>query len=205
VLGHAVLILYLAGRGTVSRGVPQAEISVLPILLMPITLPEREPAQAPRLAGPVRGQLPRLGDNVVIATPPSALESTPIATPAPGTTQDGEGARVDWIGLAEESVPQWDLSTPEHREFGAIPKEETSSQEKPVEFFRKSRKGEIQMIGPGIERRWTSDRCYIEFGHPPDLFFSLAPKVNMTICLAPRLPRDDLFDHLKPEYLKPKE
>jgi hypothetical protein len=200
-----VLILYLAGRGTVSRGVPQAEISVLPILLMPTTQPERESAQTLRLTVPVRGQLPRLGGNATIAIPPPALESTPIATLAPGATQDVEGARVDWNGLADESVPQWDLSTSGHREFGAMPKEEASSQEAPVEFFRKSRAGEIEMIGPGLERRWISDRCYMEFGHPPDLFFSLAPKANMAYCLAPRLPRDDLFDHLKPEYLKPKE
>jgi hypothetical protein len=205
VLGHAVLILYLAGRGSASRGVPEAEITVSPILLLPTTQPDRESAQALRPAAPVRGQLPARRDNAVIAAPPPALESAPIATPAPGTTQDAHGAPVDWIGLAQESVPQWGLSTPKHLEFGAIPKEETASQEEPVEFFRKSREGEIQMIAPGIERRWTSDRCYVEFGHPPDLFFSLAPKVIMSQCLGPRLTRDDLFDHLKPEYLKPKE
>jgi len=60
------------------------------------------------------------------------------------------------------------------------------------------------MIGPGIERRWVSGRCYWEFGRPPDLLWSPGPRINPLRCMAGSGSADgDLFEHLKPKYLQP--
>jgi hypothetical protein len=81
-------------------------------------------------------------------------------------------------------------------------------EKEPPSVFAKPahRAGEIQVLVPGIERRWLSERCYMEFGHPPELFAGRGPRVNPVRCnVGPDEVRGDLFDHLKPDYLKQRE
>ena len=65
---------------------------------------------------------------------------------------------------------------------------------------------ESEMIEPGVERRWINSRCYREFGTKGVQLPGALPNINPVTCLIGSGPvRDDLFDHLKPEYLKDKE
>jgi hypothetical protein len=66
--------------------------------------------------------------------------------------------------------------------------------------------GYIEMLGPGVERRWINSRCYRDFGRPPDRIAGTRPDLNPTNCLVgPGAVRDDLFDHIKPGYLEDKD
>lgn len=193
-----MLICVMATRATVLRPDTEDRIDSLPIYLMPLI---EDPAPIRKSKAPAP----------TIKAQPSSTESTAIAIAEPQQvpdTEDTPAPQVDWAKEAATAIQKMSQSKPEPGKFGDPPQEESSSESEPLGVFAKQRQprrraGLIEEPGPGIERRWISEKCYREFGQPPELFAAQGPRVNPVHCmLGPSSVDGDLFDHLKPKYLK---
>jgi hypothetical protein len=194
VFGHAVLIYLIASQSHALRPETVDEFTSVPIYLTPTVQPERE---APRKAD-VADQLRR---KTLLRK-----ESTAIALPVPESIPIADAALPDWSHEAEEAARRMANPVVQRRGFGKPPEDDVVADKPPVGVFERGpsrRMGDIEMIGPGIERRWYSANCFQEFGHLPDLFPAPGLRVNPVRCLVgPRDADGTLFEHLKPEYLK---
>ena len=195
-IGHAVLIYVLTRTPSLERETAD-QFSSRPIYLTPFIV-EPVAARRSRVLTPRR------------EVRPTATESTAltIAEPVPSSeTADTPSPQVDWAQEATAAAREVTRPKSGPRQFGDRPEEEPPPQgkyDRPLLKPPAHRAGDIEMLGPGIERRWVSENCYMEFGHPlPELFPAPGPKVNPVRC---RLGSVDghIFDHLKPEYLKQK-
>lgn len=196
VAGHVVLI-YLMARTTELARDNADGFSSLQIHIWPLS---EEPA-TPRISrvAPARKVEPRSAESVAITiTEPQQAPDTP------GTSIP----QVDWAQEAAAVIQ--DMTRPKSgpRQFGDRQKEEPPPDDRYIHPLVKPpahRAGDIEILGPGIERRWLGERCYMEFGHPLlELFPAPGPKVNPVRCMMGSSVDGHIFDHLKPEYLKQK-
>ncbi|MEO8316668.1 MAG: hypothetical protein ABI645_17955 [Pseudomonadota bacterium] len=173
------------------------EFSSLPIYLTPIIVQPETPRTL-RASESVRRAQRRSAETTAI-TVAEPLPDTDLAIPLP---------RVDWAQEVVTTVEAVTRSKREPRKFGALQKKESLPDEesaRPLIQPPAHRAGEIEVLGPGIERRWLSENCFMEFGHPLlELFPAPGPKVNPVRCRMGSAVDGHIFDHLKPEYLKQK-
>jgi hypothetical protein len=195
VLGHGLLIYLLTLHSNASRTESTDEFRSVAIYLAPIVELEQG---APRK------------NSVVEATPTNRQkhkESTAIALPVPQAVPSADIAQPDWAMEAEEAAQRIANSVAPRRGFGKPSEDNVATDKPPVGIFERGsphRAGDIEMIGPGIERRWLNENCFQEFGHLPELFPAPGLRVNTVRCLVGRAADGTLFEHLKPGYLKQK-
>jgi hypothetical protein len=205
-LGHVVVIYFMRESVNSPRAARRDEVSAMPIYIMPLAELGREKPRKVDTIGPIQVKRPRPRESTAIAIPEPPRESTATQVPAPQPAPDLRTTQPDWVGDAERSVTQLERSTSERRGFV---KEDGPANEAPAGVVdRKSphRAGAIEILGPGYERRWISSRCYREFGGSPSLLAGHGFKVTPISCLVGSGPPDsDLFEHLRPEYLRRKE
>lgn len=201
-LGHAVLIFFMAQHTAIPRILAEDEFPSLPIHLMQIVEPEeqaptRRSLQESGLAAP----LPLHGDPVDEI---GILESAEFSTPVVPSVAEVPGVRIDWTGAVAEADQR--IAQSRRKGFGAAPQDPRLSGKKPLGVFERGpphRAGDIELFEDGIERRWVNSRCYRDFGGPPDPLPRRNPGINLLHCLMGSREADgDLFDHLKPGYLK---
>ena len=203
-LGHAVAVYLLSVRIDRPQPRPDAEFLSLPIRLMP--LPEPPRSTTPPREGPDRLVIePRRPVNE--DAPPDPTErSTAITLPsAEVESQDP----INWIGQMEARAKGFGDPAPGPMEFGLDTNQPQPEEPAPLNIFRSNsprRAGYVEMLEPGVERRWVSSRCYRDFGKPALIIPGTRPDLNPMTCLVGEGPvRDDLFDHLKPDYLQDQE
>jgi hypothetical protein len=169
-----------------------------PIYLMPL-IEEPPPVRRAEVPAPTIRPQPVLPESTAITlTEPQQVPAVEN-TPAP---------RVDWAKEATTAIRNMAQSGSGPVAFGERPKDEAPAAKGPRGLFEKQsprEAGYTEELGPGITRRWLSEKCYMEFGHPPELFPGPGPKFIPVRCIVGSSEADgDLFDHLKPEYLKRK-
>ena len=208
-LGHVVVMYFMRESVNSPRAVRRDEASTIPIYIIPLAELGREKPRKVDTIVSIQARTPRPRESTAIAIPEPPQESTATQVPAPHLAPDLRTTQPDWAGAAEKSVQQLARSTSERRGFGQAPQEDALSNEVPagvVDGKSPHRAGSIEILGPGYERRWISSRCYREFGGPPSLLAGTGFKVTPTTCLVGSGPPDsDLFEHLKPEYLRRKD
>lgn len=203
--GHAIAIYLMALRFEVQRDSRNVELLSIPIHLTPIQTPEgREQPE-----GDVVEYMPREATHPADWRPidvPAPAQATAITLPS---LEPLSGERIDWAAQAEQMARKWSEPDPRPMNFGASGQEDEPAEAPAPNFFKSNsprRAGYSEMLAPGVERIWTSSRCYREFGIPPDRVAGTRPDLNPLTCLGGSGPvRDDLFDHLKPDYLKAQE
>lgn len=197
---HAVLIYMMAMSRVAFRPERAGEFRSQPIYLMPLI---EEPP--PQEASPVRREaMPAR----VIRSQPVPAESTAITLTQPQQVPVAEntGSPIDWDVEAVKALQKMERTDSNMVLFGDLPEEEPVAKAPHGVFEKRNPReaGYTEELAPGITRRWISDVCYQEFGHLPPLFAGQGPAVNPVRCIQPGEPYGDLFDHLKPEYLKRK-
>jgi hypothetical protein len=202
-LGHAVLIHFMAQHVSASRILEAEEFSAHPIHLLQIVEPEQEPPRRSRQESrPVALPAPQIDPDEQGQSP----ESTEIGAPQQQTVAEVPRAQMDWTGAAAKADQQ--IAQSRRKGFGAAPQDDPPSEKKPLGLFERGpqhRAGDIEMFEDGVERRWVSSRCYRDFGGPPNPLARRNPRVNPLHCLlGPSAVDEDLFDHLKPGYMKRK-
>jgi hypothetical protein len=196
---HAVLVYVMATSSTGMRPDIDNGFHSQPIYLIPF-IEELPPIPKEKLPAPT------------IETQSYSTGSASIEFVAPQEAPDSLGTQsrtIDWTKEAEIAIQEMSQSKPGSQNFRDRPEEDPPSGKKPLGVFERKpthrAAGVIEKLGPGLERRWLSERCYIEFGHLPDLVRGTAPRVNPVRCIMGSSSVDgDLFDHLKPGYLKRK-
>ncbi len=196
--GHAVLIFVMATSRTPQRLESVAEVHSLPIYLTPLI---EEPPPIRRKVAPAP----------IIKAPSIAAESTAITTTEPQQVSAVDSPpmpQVDWGKEATKAIRNMAQSESGPATSADRPQDEAPSVKGPRGIFEKRsprEAGYIEELAPGITRRWLSEKCYQEFGHLPPLFADQRPAANPVRCIiGSSEPDGDLFDHLKPEYLKRK-
>lgn len=194
-LGHAGVIALLLRRAMVAPAPEREVLTVYPIHLMPMVEPQ---PTSPRLENPARRRATTLPVTPTIVVPAAEPQQGLVVEPVQPPDWGEEGSRA-----AERIV----RGNPAPRQFGEARQKPEPLAEPPSVFTKPAHvAGEIQVLGPGVERRWVSEHCYVEYGHPPPLFPGAGPRVNPVRCnVGSREARGDLFDHLKPKYLKQQE
>ncbi len=199
--GHAVAIYLLAVSGDVQVYPRSVKLLTFPIRLAPNFPVESPPLPQGEMTRHVPEPAPRLADEAPL---PSVISTSSLPEPDP---TPGEG--VDWAGQAEKRSRNWVEPESAPLKFGSSGQSEDPTQELGRNIFESRsprRAGFVEMIEPGVERRWLSSRCYREFGKRRDSVADTRPDLNPVTCLmGSGPPRDDLFDHLKPDYLKDAE
>jgi hypothetical protein len=206
-LGHTAAI-YVLMAGVPTRADDRvAAFPTIAIRLLPMPAPG--PGTRPEVFE-TASSVPRATDpadlpEVILVN--GDLAGTALSLPPP-ETEPGPRERIDWASQAAQAARQWAEPDSGPMQFGpAIPGDEPK--DPPRNIFESNsprRAGYIEMIEPGVERRWISSRCYREFGAKGVQFPGALPTINPVTCLIGSGPvRDDLFDHLKPEYLKDRE
>ncbi|MET0280263.1 MAG: hypothetical protein ABW278_03945 [Steroidobacteraceae bacterium] len=190
-LGHAALIAMMVKRAGVTPDPQGDDVLTLPIHLMPMT----PPAKAIQRGESVQPQ----------RAPSQPVPASVVAPPAPDSNHDAvvTAPPPDWLGEGRRVAEELSRPRAAPRAFGPAPPKPVDIE--PPSVFNKPahHAGEIQVIGQGIERRWLSEHCYMEFGHLPPLFPVPGPRVNPVRCNAGSDEvRGDLFEHLRPKYLK---
>lgn len=191
-LSHAVAIYYMGWRTHAPRVAQGSEFPALPIYIVP--MPELERTE-PR----------NVKTHPVRVKPPEPQESAAIATPLPKPAPDNEQARPDWANEAKQAAQRLARSQYERKGMGAAPEDDAPTKRPSDGIYEKEnphRAGDVQVLGQGIERRWISPRCYREFGHIPKPYTGTGINTLPITCLGPSPPRGDLFEDLKPDYLK---
>lgn len=194
-----MLIYVMATSTTAVRLEIENGFHSLPIHLIPL-IEERTPIRIAKAPAP----------NNKAESYSTESESIAIAEPQQVPAAEGtQPSKIDWAKEAETAIQELSQSKPGSPTFGARPKEEPTSDKKPLGVFERKpahrAAGIIEELGPGLERRWLSEKCYIEFGHLPELIPGSGPRVNPVRCMMGSSSVDgDLFDHLKPGYLKRK-
>lgn len=202
-LGHVAAIQLFSIRIEGPSGAQRAAPSAMPIHLMLMTSREM-PLAADRgesgvssMVAPVHG--------MTEALPESLPESTAIILPSTASVA-GPVESTDWVAESGRIARQLAEATSGSRAFGDGAEEERLPDAAAPNFFESKsprKAGYVEMLGPGVERRWISSRCYREFGKPRDRIAGTRADLNSTQCLVgPGPVRDDLFDHLKPDYLE---
>lgn len=193
--GHGLIVLLLLGRAQERRVIPESDIGTLPIYITPMT-PRTTRNQTHKVA--TTRSAPRDAETSI--NPP--ITPTP---PAPGVPTP-PNPPIDWASEAQQAARR--AAQPDERaQF--IRRDESilrPGPAQPARGDRPHRAGDIEMVGPGIERRWISENCYWEFGRPPPLFTGPLPRLHQVHCKPGALePAGDLFDEIKPGYLKEKD
>lgn len=211
-LSHiAVVCILITGsdpaRQLTAEGTWSSPIYVMPIDSMPIV----DSLPSPHARGV--GETPRQADATeeVASIPVPMLggeDPAEINTAHTNTVVEPESdapqPRTDWHAGMQRVARESALARPGYQHFGPVAREQEPSLKVPKGIFERGspfRAGDIQKLDMGAERHWISSRCFREFGHVPELF-GYRPKVVPVTCLGPSAPNSDLFDHLKPEYLK---
>jgi hypothetical protein len=194
---HAVLITIMATSRSAHRPEAMTEFHSLPIYLMPLVEEDLPPVSRTQEARP----------RIRMQPVPVPLQSTAITIAAPEqvpASTEPAGPPVDWA-IAGAIAARNAGERPATVTFGKQPEEEQRKEPRGI-FEKKSPReaGYIEEIAPGVTRKWMSDKCYMEFGHPPPLFAGQGPAVNPVQCVMEGEPDGVLFDHLKPKYLKKK-
>jgi hypothetical protein len=177
--GHAVLIYVMATSSTEARLDAENEFHSLPIYLIPLI---EEPTPIP---------IAKMSASIVNAQSYlTVTENTSIAIAEPRQVPAAEGTqppKIDWAREAGTAIQEMSESKSGSLTFRDRPKEESSSDKKPLGVFERKpahrAAGIIEELGPGLERRWLSERCYIEFGHLPELIPGRGPRVNPVRCM----------------------
>lgn len=206
-LGHTAAIYLLSIRFERPQQRQNAEFASLPIRLMP--LPEVPRTTAPRRGGVeqlVIGPTRPLDDPLDDVPHQPTERSETITLPSPEAESQAARDPISWIGQMQAGTGGWGEPDPGTMEFGLEAHQPDPEEPPSLNIFRSNsprRAGYVEMLEPGVERRWVSSRCYREFGKPSLVIPGTRPDLNPLTCLTGKGPvRDDLFDHLKPDYLK---
>lgn len=204
-VGHGLLIYLLLDRsGIFRRETQDAELWNRVYIASIPSLTERAKSQEMATAASATRRPER--DTAPIDLEPLAREEV---SPVPdGLPPSDSAPSIDWkqeaTGAARRSV---ELGT-KAREFSDLTRDDSVLRKKIEEapkVSRGHRAGDIEMVGPGIERRWVSEKCYWEFGTPPPLFAGQGPMTNPLHCMIGSVePNSHLFDEIKPKYLREK-
>ncbi len=197
IAGHAVLIYLMATSRTPHRLDRVEEFHSQPIYLLPFI---EEPPQVPRADVPAPAIRPR----------PVVAESTAITIAEPQqvpAVENAQAPQVDWANAATTAIQNMARNATVPETFGERKQEEAPAKGPPGIFEKQSPReaGYTEELAPGITRRWLSEKCYMEFGHLPELFPTPGPKFIPVRCIVGSAEVEGkLFDHLKPDYLKKK-
>ncbi|HWL62770.1 MAG TPA: hypothetical protein VNQ32_08225 [Steroidobacteraceae bacterium] len=205
--GHASAIYLLMTGVVAQRDNPRPEFLSYSIRLTPMLIPEiKVQPEGSDLESELRESSQPA--ELAIVLPEEDQVSTAVSLP----TLDDEPEpwkRIDWASQAEQSTRAWSEPDSGPMKFGSTDEDEEPSDDPPRNIFEGNsprRAGIVEMIEPGVERRWINSRCYREFGRKRDQVAGTRPDLNPVSCLIGSGPvRDDLFDHLKPDYLKGQE
>lgn len=204
-LGHAAAIQFLSVRIEVLRSEDTSGQLALPIRILLAPPPEANRPSAEQVnriapANAARRNVERAQVELEERQP-----STAITLPAPMLEPESQ-VRPDWAAQAGQIARQLAGQGFGPHSFGQGGEEDELREPAAPNFFELDsprKAGYIEMLGPGIERRWISSRCYRDFGRPPDRIAGTRPDLNPINCMVgPGAVRDDLFDHLKPDYLE---
>jgi hypothetical protein len=195
-VAHALLIYWMAMSRISLRPERSAEFRSQPIFLMPLI---EEPPPLRRAITPAPAPANRSQVVPTESTAITLVEPVPVA-PA-GNPPDFP---IDWNLEAAKAIQKMEQSDSNAVLFGDLPQAEQTTKAPHGVFEKRNPReaGYIEELAPGITRRWISEKCYQEFGHLPPLFAGQGPAVNPVRCIMEGDPYGDLFDHLKPEYLK---
>jgi hypothetical protein len=202
-LGHAMLLCFISRQAPVQRDAEGDDFSTAPIYVMPIAGSRQETPPPPRRADNATAlpvQQEGSGDDGEV------LEAAATTAPASQPVNEGESARLDLLNAPAEVARLLEQSR--HLGFAEPPEDDVLRQKEPPGVFERGpphRAGDIEIFERGFERRWVSSSCYQEYGVPRDPLARTIPRVNPVHCLSGSRAVDmDLFDHLKPGYLKQK-
>lgn len=191
-LGHAAALHFFSIRIADSRSVRRAQPMALPIRLVLTPLPQKS-AQPARVS---TREVPR-----DVATPVQMSADIRLEQPV--------ADRPDWGVEAGRIARQLAETGSGPKVFGQAGEADEPGEPAVPNFFESEsprKAGYVEMLGPGLERRWINSRCYREFGRPPDRIAGTRPDLNPIQCMVgPGSPRSDLFDHLKPDNLKDRD
>jgi hypothetical protein len=197
VIGHGLLIYLLATYGHSAPTEANDQFRSVRIYLTPIVEAEQEaPPKTDVTALTLRPKYPSKDSPAITLLVPQPVPSVNSAPP-------------DWAREAHEAAQRMTQSTAPRRGFGKPPVDAVVTDKPPVGIFERESQhhaGDIEMIAPGVERRWYSENCFQEFGHLPELFPAPGLRTNPVRCMTGRRKADGaLFEHLKPGYLKQKK
>jgi hypothetical protein len=205
-VGHGLMIYLLLDRsGILRRETPDAELwSRVFISSIPTRAAQ---ADSHKLTSATSAKQKPEIDNVPVDTAPLAQE---VATPAQIELPSSSSApSIDWTHEATVAARRSVEQGSKGRDFGDSTRDDSVLRKKIQEAPHVNhgrRAGVIEMVGPGVERRWVSERCYWEFGSPPPLFSGPGPTLNPLHCMiGPSDPNSHLFDEIKPRYLQDKD
>ncbi len=193
---HAVAIYFMMRRVHVPRIASKEQIIAIPIFLAPIVESAHvEPRRVPKR--PARILRPKPQEPAAINPPAPPQESNaaapPVTTPVPG-----KGISLpDWTKEAKEAAQRYVREHP--------PADDAAPTKPPTSIFDKEsphHAGDVDILAPGVERLWMNSQCYREFGHMPTRQAGGEMNAVPITCLGPSEPRGDLFEDLKPDYLK---
>lgn len=138
----------------------------------------------------------------------SAREDAPSQEP----TQEESTAptlipRQDWEEQARvvaEAITRRAEAESQRRSFGFPRRREQGGEPEEPGVFEKppGKAGLIEEFEDGTVRQWVSDWCYRDFLREGPTVPDLIPKVVPVTCKRRGRPRGDLFEHLKPDYLR---
>lgn len=202
ILGHTVVIYLLWMRVEEPPEIQETVLLSVPITLLPIPDPEVPVSPQDVVPEPLP-RTPRPAEERVANDLPAAIEQILV----PSQTAEPVAIQLpDFAGDAEKTARAWADSNADSRGFNPAAPAREPANAPGRNIFRLDtprRAGYTEMLGPGIERRWSNSRCYRDFGVPPDRVAGTRQDLNPLTCLVgPGSLRDDLFDHLKPDYLQ---
>jgi hypothetical protein len=204
-LGHGLIVYLLLDRTGMLRAAATGEELWSRVYISPLS--DRRAPSPPSTVpdNPAKADTRRSSREVKAFVPGPIVEQVPLITPKEPAPSDTSPS-IDWSREAEDAARRAVLLGANDRDFSDSTKDETRPRRKIEEApktERGHRAGDIEMVGPGIERRWVSENCFWEFGRPPPLFAGPLPRIHQVQCkLGPADPNSHLFDEIKPRYLK---
>lgn len=207
-VGHAGVIYLMSLRTEGPEEMPKMEILTIPIHLMPLAANQGPPPPEGD-AAPSAPRTRRLPQNVPEEVSPARTQQSVAITLPPPDTALQAGPEIDWAAQADRMNSDWADSGPPLKASGRVNEDDEPAGSSVRGIFERNsprQAGYVEMLAPGVERRWSNSRCYRDFGVPADRIAGTRSDLNPLNCITgPSAVRDDLFDHLKPDYLQDRE
>jgi hypothetical protein len=206
--GHGLIVYLLLDRTGMLRVAVASDELWSRVYIAPI--PDRRPPSplSSALDNPAGADTRQPTIKAPVFVPSPLVEKVPPTTSSDPVASD-TAPPIDWAREAEDGARRSVQLGASGRLFSDSTRDETRTRREPEEVPKADpgrRAGVIEMVGPGIERRWISQKCYWEFGQPPPLFAGPGPKTNQVHCMVGSAePNSHLFDEIRPRYLRKKD